>query len=105
MNENNIKHITTSNHAGYAEVFIRTLKQLIHYRLEGENMDLNRWIDVLKQVLSTYNLSEHSSIKMSPYQARQPKNKMDVYFNNWAKAKFERKYKPLSVGDSVRIMI
>ena len=42
---------------------------------------------------------------MSPYQARQPKNKMDVYFNNWAKSKFERKYKPLSVGDRVRIMI
>ena len=105
LNENNIKHITTLNHAGYAEVFIRTLKQLIHYRLEGENKDLNRWIDVLKQVLSKYNLSEHSSIKMSPYQARQPKNKMDVYFNNWAKAKHDRIYKPLSVGDSVRIMI
>ena len=25
-NENNIKHITTLNHAGYAEVFIRTVK-------------------------------------------------------------------------------
>ena len=42
---------------------------------------------------------------MSPYQARKPRNKMDVYFNNWANAKHDRICKPLSVGDSVRIMI
>ena len=42
---------------------------------------------------------------MSPYQARQAKNKMDVYFNNWSIAKHDRIYKPLSVGDHVRIMI
>ena len=105
LNENNIKHITTLNHAGYAEVFIRTVKQLIHNRLEGEGLNLDRRIDVLKPVLPKYNLSEHSSIKMSPYQARQPRNKMDVYFNNWAKANHDIIYKPLSVGDSVRIMI
>ena len=44
-------------------------------------------------------------MKMSPYQARQPKDKMYVCFNNWSKAKHDRLYKPLSVGDSVRIMI
>ena len=81
------------------------MKQLIHERLEGEGLNLDRWIAIYKQVLSKYNLSEHSSINMSPYQARQPKNKMVVYFNNWAKAKHDRIYKPLSVGDSVRIMI
>ena len=43
LNENNIKHITTLNHAGYAEVFIRTVKQLIHNRLEGEELKLDRW--------------------------------------------------------------
>ena len=32
LNENSIKQITTLNHAPYAEVFIRTLKQLIHDR-------------------------------------------------------------------------
>ena len=30
---------------------------------------------------------------------------MEVDFNNWAKAKHDRFYKPLSVGTSVRIMI
>ena len=66
---------------------------------------MDRWIDIYKQVPSKYNLSVHSRIKMSPYQARQPENKMEVYFNNWAKAKNDRIYKPLSVGVSVRIMI
>ena len=57
MTEHNIKHITTLNHAGYAEVCIRTLKQLIHNILGGEGLNLDRWIDVLKPVLSTYNVS------------------------------------------------
>ena len=42
---------------------------------------------------------------MSPYEARKSKNKMDVYFNNWSIAKHDRIYKPLSVGQGVRIMI
>ena len=37
LNQNNIKQITTLNHALYAEVFIRSLKQMIHNRLEGED--------------------------------------------------------------------
>ena len=45
------------------------------------------------------------SLTMSPYEARQPKRKMDVHLNNWAKAKHDRIQKPLSVGDNVRIMI
>ena len=103
--KNRIKQITTLNHAPYAEVFIRTLKQLIHERLEGEGNDLNRLVDVYNQVLANYKLTEHSSIKMSPHEARKSKNKMDVYFNKWAIAKHDRIYKPLSVGDSVRIMV
>ena len=42
LNENSIKQITTLNHAPYAEVFIRTLKQLIHERLEGQGLNLDR---------------------------------------------------------------
>ena len=66
---------------------------------------MDRWIDVYNQILSKYHLSEHSVINMSTYQARQPKNKMEVYFNNWSKAKNYRIYKRLYVSDSVRIMI
>ena len=105
LNDNNIEQKTTLNHAPYAEVYIRTIKQLIHNRLDGKNLNVERWIDELKPALSKYNLSYHSTIKMSPYEAKQPKNHIEVSFNNLSKAKFERKYKPLEVGQNVRIMI
>ena len=35
---------------------------------------------------------------MNPYQARQPKDEMDFYFNTWANAKHDRIYKPLFCG-------
>ena len=56
----------------YAEVFIRSLKQMIHNRLEGEGHNVDRWIDVLDTSLGKYTLTDHSSIKMTPYQAKQP---------------------------------
>ena len=41
-----LKQLITLNLAPYADVFIRTLKQLIHERLDGEGKYLNRWVDV-----------------------------------------------------------
>ena len=105
LNENNIEQNTTLNHAPYAEVFIRTVKQLVHNRLEGKGLNVARWIDELKPALSKYNMSHHSRIKMSPYEAKQPKNQIEVSFNNLSQAKYERSYKPLDVGQNVRVMI
>ena len=105
LNENKIKQITTLNHAPYAEVFIRTLKQMIHARLEGEGHDIDRWIDVLNPSLAKYNLSEHPSIKMSPYQAKNPNKKTEVLFNNYSKLKSDRLYPVVEVGSNVRVMI
>ena len=105
LNENKIEQKTTLNHAPYAEVFIRTLKQMIHDRLHGEGLNLDRWIDVLKPTLSKYNLTPHSGTQMSPYQAKQPKNHMEVLFNNYSKSKHERKYPTINVNDNVRVMI
>ena len=106
LNEFNIKHITAIAHAPYAEVFIRSLKQMIHNRLEGSGKSKDRWIDVLENVLSFYNLSEHSRLGgLSPSQAKQPKNKMDVFFSNWRQAKHDRTYPTISINDEVRVMI
>ena len=66
LNDNNIEQKTTLNHAPYAEVYIRTIKQLIHNRLDGKNINIDRWIDELKPALSKYNLSYHSTIKNEP---------------------------------------
>ena len=40
LNENKIEPKTTLNHAPYAEVFIRTLKQMIYDRLHGEGLKI-----------------------------------------------------------------
>jgi hypothetical protein len=105
LNENNIKQHTTLNHAPYAEVFIRTLKQMIHNRLTGEGLNIDKWIYVLNPSLAKYNLTEHSTIKMSPYQAKQPQHKTEVFFNNYSKAKHERLYPILNVDSDVRVLI
>jgi hypothetical protein len=105
LNSLEIQQRTTLNHAAYAEVFIRTLKQMIHDRLEGEGLDLDKWIEVIKPVLSKYNLSKHSSIKMSPYEAKQKNNYFNVAFHNYNNSKQDRKYSILNVGDDVRLMI
>ena len=105
LKDNDIEQKTTLNHAGYAESFIKTLKMMISDRLEGEGLNLDRWIDVIKPVLSKYNLSKHSAIKMSPYEAKRKNNYFDVLFNNYNNVKNDRNYEPLEVGDEVRIMI
>ena len=78
---------------------------MIHDRLQGEGLNLDRWIDVLKPTLYKYNLTPHSGAQMSPYQAKHPKNRMEVLFNNYSKSKHERKYPTISVNDNVRVMI
>ena len=66
LNDSNIEQQTTLNHAPCAEEYIRTIKQLIHNRLDGKHIYIDRWIDELKPDLSTYNLSYHSTIKNEP---------------------------------------
>ena len=66
----------------------------------------NRYIDVLEDMVTLYNNSKHSSIKMTPVQASLPENEAQVYLNlyddvihdasEWPKPKF-------AVGDKVRI--
>ena len=65
-----------------------------------------RYIDVLQDMVTHYNNSKHSSIKMTPVQASLPENEAQVYLNlyddvihdtsEWPKPKF-------AVGDKVRI--
>lgn len=106
LNENKIKHTTLIQKAPYAEVFIRTLKQMIYNRLEGENKNVDKWIDSLEPSLAKYNLSKHTRLpNMNPYEAKQPKNKIEVMFNNYSQARHDIKYPLISVNDNVRVRI
>ena len=61
-----------------------------------------KWSDALQDTLNKYNNQEHSTIKMTPNEAKKRGNHDAVYFNMWEKAKRDRTYQELKVGDMVR---
>jgi len=82
LEERKIKHIITRGHAAVAEATIRTIKNMINKRLEAAKQPESKWIDILNQVLFVYNCTtEHSATKMTPMQAREPKNLIKVKLN------------------------
>jgi hypothetical protein len=99
--DNNIRHITTLTHAPVAERQIRTIKSMIYQRVEKTNEKRHT---VLGQVLLVYNnRMVHSSIKMTPNEARKPANELNVKLNLQLNRTKLRKYPNVSVGDTVRL--
>ena len=99
--ENNIRHITTLSHAPVAERQIRTIKSMIYQRVEKTK---EKWYDVLGAVLLIYNNKMvHSSIKMTPNEARKPTNELNVKLNLQLNRTKLRKYPTVSVGDFVKL--
>ena len=73
LKDQNIRHIVTRSHAAVAERTIRTIKAMIEKRLESAKKrdEDKRWIDVLNQVLITYNFkNKHSATNMTPKMQR-----------------------------------
>lgn len=107
--ENNIRLITTLNHANVVERFNRTIKYMIYKRIEAAEHNegvVKRWVDhdVLFASLLTYNRRmKHSTTKFTPNDAAKPANKLDVKLNLELQAKHMRKYPPVKVGDTVRL--
>ena len=66
LNKNNIKHTISLSPAPYVEIFIGTMKMMIHNRLVAIKLDTDTWTSVLEPVLSKYNLSKHESAEMKP---------------------------------------
>ena len=103
INSHKIKQIITSTPPPFAESMIRTLKSMIHTRLEGLELNKEKWIDMLPSVLKKYNNTKHSTTGFSPNEAKKKDNHMDVWLNISSKANFNRKYPPLKVFDKVRV--
>ena len=96
----------TRSHAAVAERTIRTIKAMIEKRLESAKKrdEDKRWIDVLNQVLITYNFkNKHSATKMTPKDATLPSNHLQVKTNLEMKRKHTRIYPDINVGDYVKI--
>ena len=105
MNKHKVKHIMVVDKAHTVERFNRTLKENIHRRLTAMGLDTDKWTSQLEAVVNKYNNTEHTTIKMTPNEARKEGNKLMVSYNIWDKAKRDRKYPELKVGDDVRVML
>ena len=81
------------------ERFNRTLKEKIQTRLDAMDLSRDKWTSQLEAVVNKYNNTVHSTIKMSPSDARKEGNKLTASFNIWAQSKKDRVYPELKVGD------
>jgi len=102
VNTHNIKQITVSTPPPFAERAIQTIKNMIHTRIEGLDLSVEKWVEMLPVILRKYNNTKHSTTNMTPNEATQTDNKLKVWLNIKNKAEFNRKYKPIKVGDKVR---
>ena len=101
MNDNNVKLITTNGHAPVAERQIRTFKNMIYQRLETTN---KTWRELLYPVLLVYNYKQvHRVTKMTPAEAMQKSNHLEVRINLEMKRKHSRLHPEINVGDTVKI--
>jgi len=101
LEENNIKHLITLAHASHAEKFVQRIKSMMMVRLQTIGEDV-AWVKLLSSVFNKYNNTEHNTIGMTPKQALNPRNQIEVLFNIASKANYARKYPPLKVGMLVR---
>ena len=99
-----IKHLITRGHAPVAERAVRTLKNMLYKRMEAKP-DLSWYdADVLSNALTTYNYrNTHTSINMTPNEARKDSNTMTVKTKLEVNRVQKRKYPNLEEGDEVRI--
>ena len=105
LNQNNIKQIITSTPPPFAERMVQTIKNMIHTRLEGLEINKQEWINLLPAVLKKYNNTKHSTTGFSPNQATQGNNNIEIWLNINNKASFNRKYPRLFKGSQVRTYV
>lgn len=98
--------IVVDRKAGTVERFQRSLQSLIYKQMaeSGEK----RFVDVLGDILSTYNRRYHRTIKMSPTAAEQAHNLAEVRDNveEYYQTALDKRKKPrYQIGDKVRRLV
>ena len=102
--DENIRLIQTRRHAAVAERHIRTIKDLLFKRMEHLKTDIDDWHTILPPVLLQYNTRMiHSSMGMTPADAKLPRNESLVKARLEIKRISKRKYPEVKEGDSVKV--
>ena len=98
----------TRNHPAFAERFIRTFKDMLFKRVEADEKkgkENIQWIDYILEIMLTYNdKMVHSATGMTPKKARNKENELKARVNVAMKARKDRIYPELKVGDKVKII-
>ena len=98
----------TRGHPAFAEKMIRTFKDMLLKRVEADEKKGKKniqWNAYIFEIMITYNnKNAHSAINMTPNQARKRENECKAMISVALRAKKERKYPELNVGDKVKIL-
>ena len=76
---------------------------MIHARIEGLDLSVEKWVEMLLAIFKKYNNTKHPTTGIPPNAAKREDNTLKIWLNIKNKAGFNRKYPPLSVGSFVRI--
>lgn len=102
-------HFTTHNEkqANYVERFIKTIKNKIYRYMTSKNT--TRYIDVLSDIVNSYNNTWHSGIQSEPKNVNKQNEKQLWYQMYWPKkynsnAKNKIIHYSLDIGDKVRML-
>lgn len=103
-----VNHIVTRTPPIFVERVIRTLKDNIRKRMQVTRIPLSGWWRFLEPVVEQYNGTVHESTKLSPKYAHEnlqnPENVALIRDNMQERARFNRKYSDIDVGDQVKII-
>ena len=108
VEDEGIQLYRTRGHPAFAERFIRTFKDKLFKRVENDEKkgkDNIQWIDYILEIMLTYNNKDvHSVTGQTPNEARKEKNEFKSRLNVAVKARKQRLYPDLEVGDKVKIV-
>ena len=108
VEDEGIELYRTRGHPAFSERFIRTFKDKLFKRIEADEnkgKENIQWIDYILEIMLTYNNKDiHSSTGQTPNEARKKKNEYKSVVNISMKAKKEKIYPELRVGDKVKIL-
>ena len=103
LKDNNIELYSTENEekSSVVERWIGTMKQRMFKYFTAH--DTTKYYDILDDLVTDYNNTVHSSIKMTPVEASKSENESTVYKNLYPEKEKEIKKPKFKVGDRVRI--
>ena len=103
LKESNIKLYSTENEekSSVVERWIGTMKQRMFKYFTAH--DTTKYYDILDELVSDYNNTVHSSIKMTPVEASKLENESTVYENLYPEKEEEKINKPKFKGLSLTL--